>query len=145
VVVPGGLEILNPELHIAELSDSKAELDIEFWVEVGTGYVPTEEQDRPRRGVDVMPVDALYSPVKRATFAVEPTRLGRRTDLDRLVLELYGNGAVRPEEAIHDAAKILSSYISIFLGDVEEEIDVTGRRRRRATRRSSGWTRRSRM
>jgi len=121
VITPPNVEILNPELHIAELSAPNASLDVEFWLEVGTGYVPAEDRDAPRRGTDVIPVDALYSPIKRATYAVEPTRLGRRTDLDRLVLDLHGNGTVAPEGALQLAAKALSSYIGIFLGEVEEE------------------------
>lgn len=122
IVTPTGVEILNPEVHIAELSSAKAKLELEFWVQIGKGFVSTEDRTEPRRGNDVIPVDALYSPVKRATYSVEPTRLGHRTDLDRLVLELYGNGTVLPEDALRLAAKTLSSYISIFLGAVEEEV-----------------------
>lgn len=125
VVTPAGVEILNPEIHIASLSDADARLEIEFWVEIGTGYEPTEERTRPRRGSDIIPVDALYAPIKRATYAVEPTRLGHRTDLDRLVLELFGNGTVLPEDALKIAAKIMQGYIAIFLGDVEEDFTLT--------------------
>lgn len=120
VVCPAGVDILNPDIHIAQLSEPDAKLDIEFWVEVDKGYRPTEEQREPRGGVGIVPVDALFSPVKRAAYAVEPTRLGRRTDLDRLVLELWGNGTVLPDEALQMAARILHGYVSIFLGDVEE-------------------------
>ncbi len=124
IIVPADIEIVNPELHIAELSDENAKLEVEFWVEVGKGYESTEDREAARRGLDVIPVDALYSPIKRATFAVEPTRLGHRTDLDRLVLELFGNGTVVPEDALQIAAKTLQSYVGIFLGDVEEEEKV---------------------
>lgn len=118
---PAGLEILNPEVHIAELSSPEARLDLEFWVEVNKGYRPTEERENHRRGSGIIPVDSLFSPVKRAAYAVEPTRLGRRTDLDRLVLEVYGNGTVLPDQAIELAARTLQGYISIFLGGIEAE------------------------
>ena len=118
---PGGVEILNPELHIAELTASDARLDIEFWVVISKGYVPTEERSDDRRGSGIIPVDALYSPVKRAGYVVEPTRLGHRTDLDRLVIEVWGNGTVLPDEAIRMAGRSLQSYLSIFTGGIESE------------------------
>ena len=121
VMCPADVEILNPEIHIAHLTTPEAKLDIEFWVEIGTGYVPTEEREESRRASGIIPVDALFSPVKRAAYTVESTRLGHRTDLDRLVLELWGNGTVAPEDALKMAARLLNSYISVFLGAVEEE------------------------
>jgi DNA-directed RNA polymerase subunit alpha len=120
VQCPAGVEVLNPEVHIAELSDADAELDIEIWVEIGKGYRPTEERHAQRRGPDIMPVDALFAPIKRAAFAVEPTRLGHRTDLDRLVLQLWGNGTALPEVALETAARTMQSYIAIFVQGVEE-------------------------
>ncbi len=120
VTCPPDVEILNPALHIAQLSSPEAKLEIDFWVEVGEGYRPTEERETPRRDIGIIPIDALFSPIKRASYAVEPTRLGRRTDLDRLVLELWGNGTVVPEQALQMAARTLHSYIAIFLGHVEE-------------------------
>ena len=122
VQCPPGVEILNPDIHIAELSSADAVLDIEIWVEIGKGYRPTEERHAQRRGPEIIPVDALFSPVKRAAYAVEPTRLGHRTDLDRLVLELWGNGTVHPEAALEMAARALQSYISMFMLGVEETI-----------------------
>jgi DNA-directed RNA polymerase subunit alpha len=121
ITCPGGIEILNPEVHIAELSAPDARLELEFWVEIGKGYRPTEERENHRRGSGIIPVDALFSPVKRAAYAVEPTRLGRRTDLDRLILEVWGNGSILPDQAIEMAARTLQSYISIFLGGIETE------------------------
>lgn len=121
VICPPDVEIMNPEAHIAELSSPDAHLEVELWVEVGKGYRPTEERDGARRGAGIIPVDALFSPIKRAAYAVEPTRLGHRTDLDRLILELWGNGTVLPEDALKVAARVLQSYIAIFLGTVEAE------------------------
>lgn len=120
VKCPPDVEILNPEIHIAQLSDPDARLEVEFWVAVSQGYVPTEERDGPGKGIGTIPLDALFSPIKRAAYAVEPTRKGRRTDLDRLVLEVWGNGTVLPDQALQVAARILQTYITIFLGQVEE-------------------------
>lgn len=121
VICPAGVDILNPDLHIAHLTSADAALDIEFWVQVSKGYVPTEERDGSGRTAGVIPVDASFSPVKRAAYTVEPTRLGHRTDLDRLSMEIWGNGAVSPEDALQMAAQTLQAYMSIFLGDVAEE------------------------
>ena len=118
---PPNVDVLNPEIHIAQLTDPKAKLEVELWVGVGKGYVSTEERDPSQRVAGIVPVDALFSPVKRATYSVEPTRLGHRTDLDRLILELWGNGTVSPENALQTAGRTLQRYISIFLGGVAEE------------------------
>lgn len=120
VVCPAGVEILNPEIHIAQLSAPDAQLEVEFWVAVSEGYVPTEEREGPGRGIGIIPIDALFSPIKRAAYAVEPTRKGRRTDLDRLILEVWGNGTVLPDQALQIAARVLQTYITIFQGQVEE-------------------------
>jgi DNA-directed RNA polymerase subunit alpha len=117
---PPGVEIINPELHILEIADDQAEVSVELWVQRGHGYSPTEERDRTQTPLDVIPVDAVFSPVSRANFYVEPTRLGSRTDLDRLILEVWGNGTMSPEEALRVAARHLRDYIAIFLGPVEE-------------------------
>jgi DNA-directed RNA polymerase subunit alpha len=126
IISPPEVEILNPEIHIAELSDPDAALDVELWVEVGKGYRPTEERESSRRGSGIIPVDALFSPIKRAAYVVEPTRLGHRTDLDRLVLELWGNGTVLPEDALKIGARTLHAYVAIFLGAVEAEETALG-------------------
>lgn len=116
---PPHVEIVNPELHLLEIADDNAEFNLDLWVNRGKGYSPTEERDRSETPVDVLPIDAVFSPVSRANFYVEPTRLGSRTDLDRLVLEVWGNGTMAPEEAIRIAARHLRDYIAIFLGPAE--------------------------
>lgn len=120
IETPPNVEIINPELHILEISDDETEINLDMWVKLGVGYVPTEERDRTQTAVDVIPVDAVFSPVARANYYVEPTRLGSRTNLDRLVLELWGNGTLSPEEALRQAARHLREYITIFLGAAEE-------------------------
>lgn len=120
IQAPPNVEIINPELHLLEIANDKAEIVIDMWVRRSVGYVPTEERDRSQTPLDVIPVDAMFSPVSRANYRVEPTRLGSRTDLDRLVIEIWGNGTVSPEAALHQAARHLRDYISIFLGPAEE-------------------------
>jgi len=114
IKVPGGVEIINPELVIARLTDPKAKLTIEMWVERGKGYLPVEARDREKRTADMIPIDATFSPITRVNYGVEPTRLGHRTDLDRLVLEVWGDGTVAPKDAVAQAADILMGYVSIF-------------------------------
>ncbi|MGI5817435.1 MAG: DNA-directed RNA polymerase subunit alpha [Armatimonadota bacterium] len=125
---PPGIEIINPAVHIAELTEDDSSLHIELWIERNTGYHPVEEPGREKRPGDVIALDALFSPVARATYRVEPTRLGHRTDLDRLVLEVWGNGTIMPDDAVRKAAEILVRYITIFSEiempeeEVEEEV-----------------------
>ena len=114
IVCPAGLEIVNPDLVIARLTGAKASLSIEMWVEVGRGYLAIEDRDREKRAADMIPVDATFSPVTRVNYRVEPTRLGHRTDLDRLVLEVWGDGALEPKAAVAKAADLLLGYVSIF-------------------------------
>ncbi len=121
IQTPPGVEVVNPELHIVEIADDDAELEVDMWVERGVGYVQFDERPRGKRGVDVLPIDSVFSPIHRASFRVEPTRLGSRTDLDRLILELWGDGSVSPEETLRMAARELWSYVQIFM-DVTEEL-----------------------
>ncbi|MEI6500929.1 MAG: DNA-directed RNA polymerase subunit alpha [Armatimonadota bacterium] len=122
IQAPPNVEIINPELHLLEISDDNTELNIDMWVKLDVGYVPTEERDRSQTALDVIPIDAVFSPVSRANYFVEPTRLGSRTDLERLILEVWGDGTVSPEEALRQAARHLREYIAIFLGAAEEAL-----------------------
>ncbi|MBI4065270.1 DNA-directed RNA polymerase subunit alpha [Candidatus Gottesmanbacteria bacterium] len=107
--VPSGMTIANPDLVIATLSDKKASLDIEAVVSRGYGYVTSDEQHLDEVGV--MALDALYSPVVRVNYRVEATRVGRMTNLDRLVIEIWTDGTIMPLGALKSAAKILVSYM----------------------------------
>jgi DNA-directed RNA polymerase subunit alpha len=111
---PPEIHIVNPEQHIARLTDAKAKLNLEMWVSRGVGYVPTEQRDRSQAGLDIIPLDALFSPVPRATYSVEPTRKGSRTDLDRLILEVWTDGTTEPQQALRKVAMILHEYLNIF-------------------------------
>ena len=114
IKVPGGVEIINPDLVIARIAEPDASLSIEMWCERGIGYLPVEARDREKRQADMVPIDATFSPVSRVNYSVEPTRLGHRTDLDRLVLEVWGDGTMEPKAAVARAADILLAYIGIF-------------------------------
>ncbi len=124
VQCPPELEIVDPELHIAEITGKTAELHVEMWATEGKGYLPVEERDRQATPLDVIPVDAVFSPIARATYYVEPTRLGRRTGLDRLTLELWGDGAVMPDEALRRAAAVLQDYLVVFAAVPQEEAEA---------------------
>ena len=121
--MPGGIEIVNPDLVIAHITEADGTLCIEMWCELGHGYLPVEARDREKRSGDMIPIDATFSPVTRVNYGVEPTRLGHRTDLDRLVLEVWGDGTMEPKAAVARAADILLDYIGIFtekrLGEAE--------------------------
>jgi len=92
-----------------------------MWVRRGKGYQPVEEREDKPRDKSIIPVDAVFSPIRRTAYAVEPTRLGRRTDLERLTLEVWSDGALMPDEAVRQAARILQEHLSIFAAVPEVE------------------------
>jgi len=115
------LEIINPEHHIATL-EKDAELDMEMDVRLGRGYVPASEDLDRSKEIGVVPVDAVFSPIRKVNFSVEPARVGHATDFDKLILDVWTNGAIKPDDAIAYAAKILKDYMSIFI-NFEEEVE----------------------
>lgn len=118
------IEIINPELHIATLTkDTKFYLEME--VSRGRGYVPAELNKREDMPIGVIPIDSLFSPVKRVNFQVENTRVGQRTDYDRLILEIFTNGAISPKDALLYASNILQRHLDVFVnfGQLPEEIE----------------------
>ncbi len=121
VICPPEIEIVNPEHHIASLTDKKASLRIDMKVERGKGYRQVDGRDRERRTVDAVPIDAVFTPVRRVAYAVEPTRLGHRTDLDRLILEVWSDGSLAPNEAVTEAARLLHEYVRVFVDFSERE------------------------
>lgn len=106
--VPAGVTIVNPDLHIATLTDKKAELDLEASVEKGYGYIQADERHLDEVGR--IPMDSLYSPVVRVNYRVDATRVGRMTNLDKLVMEIWTDETVGPLEALKKASKVLVSY-----------------------------------
>jgi DNA-directed RNA polymerase subunit alpha len=105
-------EIVNPELHLATLESPDARLSVEFTVEQGRGYVPAGTSDG--LAIGVIPVDAIFSPVRRVNYRVEHTRVGQVTNFDRLVLEVWTDGSLNPTDAVSSAAEILADQFAIF-------------------------------
>ncbi|MBI2404681.1 DNA-directed RNA polymerase subunit alpha, partial [Candidatus Gottesmanbacteria bacterium] len=110
IEVPAGVHIVNPELVLGTLADKKAILDMTLTAECGFGYVSVDEKHIEEIGR--IPMDALFSPVSRVNYRVEATRVGRMTNLDKLVMEVWTDGTILPTDAIRAAAKILVSYFS---------------------------------
>ncbi|MBW7917102.1 MAG: DNA-directed RNA polymerase subunit alpha [Trueperaceae bacterium] len=119
--VPSNAEVVNPDLHIATLSKG-GKLVMEVRVERGVGYVPAEVHGTKDR-INSIPVDAIYTPVRRVAYRVEDTRVGQRTDLDRLVLRVWTDGSVDPRDALDTAVDTLRGQLNVFNGEglVEEE------------------------
>ena len=113
IAAPNGITVLNPDHHIATLSGS-GKLNMELTIGTGRGYVPSERQ--PKNGsVETIPVDSLFSPIKKVKFTVTNARVGQQTDYDKLALEIWTNGAVTPEDSLAFSAKILKEQLNIFI------------------------------
>lgn len=115
-----GLEILNPDQLIAML-DKRGPLSMELTVGVGRGYVPADRNKTATMPVGTIPVDSLFSPIRMVNYSVQNARVGQVTDYDKLVMEVWTNGAVRPEDAVAFAAKILKEQLTIFINFEETE------------------------
>ena len=115
-----GLEVLNPDLRIATLNPD-VHLDLEIQVDLGRGYVPAEVNERYVETVGTIPMDAIFSPVTKVKYSIEPTRVGQRSDYDKLNLEIWTDGTLKPENALGEAAKIAKDHFSIFINFDEDE------------------------
>jgi DNA-directed RNA polymerase subunit alpha len=120
--VDSDIEVMNKDLVLATL-DANGKLDIEFQIERGRGYVPAEMNKGNTDTVGVIPIDAIFSPVTKVNVTVLDTRVGQRTDYDKLQLEIWTDGTIRPEDALAQAAKILKDHLTIFI-NFEEEVEV---------------------
>ena len=127
--VDAEVEILNPEFHIASLNRD-GDLRMEVEINGGRGYVSADQHSQTDRPIGVIPIDSLFSPVTRVNYTVEATRLGQRTDYDKLTLELWTDRSILPADAVAWAAKILRDHFSLFIHfeetiveEVEEEVD----------------------
>ncbi|HEY8350463.1 MAG TPA: DNA-directed RNA polymerase subunit alpha [Clostridiales bacterium] len=108
------VEILNPDLHICTLNgDSR--FYMEMVINKGRGYVPAEKNKQPGQPIGIIPVDSIYTPVRRVNYTVENTRVGQVTDYDKLTLEVWTNGSLKPDEAISLGAKIMSEHLNLFI------------------------------
>jgi DNA-directed RNA polymerase subunit alpha len=115
IIVDPDTEIFNPDLHIATLADN-ATLVMEMNIATGKGYVPAEQNKTADTPIAVIPVDSIFTPVKKVNFTVENTRVGQVTDFDRLVLEIWTDGSIAPEEGVSIGAKIIQEHLELFIG-----------------------------
>jgi DNA-directed RNA polymerase subunit alpha len=114
------LELTNPDCHIATLTSKSAKLEMEIWVEKGIGYLPREMRRKRKMEIGVIPLDAIFTPVKRVAFRVENMRVGERTDFDRLFLEIETDGTISPKEAFSQASEILEKHFELLVTPKKE-------------------------
>jgi DNA-directed RNA polymerase subunit alpha len=120
ILTSDAVEVMNPEHHIATLSkDSK--ISMEMVVKSGRGYVPAERNKEENQPIGTLPIDAIFSPIKKVNYTVTNARVGQRTDYDKLTLEVWTDGSLNPEEAVAYAAKILKDQLSIFITFDEQQ------------------------
>jgi DNA-directed RNA polymerase subunit alpha len=122
IIADADVEILNPDLHVATL-DKDGRLYMEIVVEKGRGYLPADRR-KLEPIIGVIPVDSIFTPVKRVNYVVENTRVGQVTDYDRLILETWTDGSISPKEAVSLSARILTSHLQLFTGLTEAVQDV---------------------
>jgi len=116
------MEIVNPDLHIATLNDEKTRLSMQINIAPGRGYIEAGENKRENQPVGTIPVDSIFTPVRKVKFEVLPARIGRKTSYDCLVMEIFTDGTIGPDEALNQAAKILQDFTRVFiLEDIEEK------------------------
>jgi len=123
IISPAEVEIVNPELYLFTVDDNKTKLDIEFTVERGRGYSPANERSG-HMSIGELPVDAIYSPVKRVNWEVTSARVGQSTNYDKLILEIWTDGTYAPERALSAAAKMLIDHLRYVAGISEETLTV---------------------
>ena len=114
IVTDGTVEVLNPELHIATLSDS-ADFHMEMTVNRGRGYNVAEKNKKENSPIDVLPIDSIFTPVKKVNYSVENTRVGQMVDYDKLTIEVWTDGSLKPFEALSLAAKVMVSHLELFI------------------------------
>lgn len=123
IQVSDGVRVLNPNQHIATVSKG-GKFSAELVVSVGRGYVPAERNKEPNMAIGWIPIDSLFSPVRKVNYTVTNARVGQITDYDKLTLEVWTNGAVRPRDAVAYAAKILKEQLQIFINFQEEDESI---------------------
>ena len=118
--VDNDIKILNKDLHIATLTEN-ANIDFEIQIDLGRGYVPAERNEKYIEVVGTIPLDAIFSPIVKVKYSVENARVGQRTDYDKLILELWSDGTISPDDALAEAAKIAKDHFTIFINFDEQE------------------------
>lgn len=126
IIADPDIEILNPELHLATV-DASGSLKMELTVERGRGYVPADKNKRPDHVIGVIPIDSIFSPIQRVNYQITDTRVGNVTDYDKLTLEVWTDGSLRPEEAVSKSASIMVAHLKLFqnLAGILPEEEVT--------------------
>lgn len=118
---PSGVEVVNGDQVIATVTDKKAELDMELEINKGLGYVPVEQQERENKEIGVIAVDAIYTPMKRVNYIIEDMRVGKRTDFNKINLDIETDGSITPQDAFSKAINILVDQFSALVGICSEE------------------------
>src|ERR1022692_615621 len=116
IVPDADIELLEPDYHIATLSDKKARLFMEIGVEKWRGYVTADQQRNAEHVIGLIPVDSIFTPIRKVNYAIEDPRVGQVTDYDRLIMEVETNGSITPDEALATAARVLSDQLALFVG-----------------------------
>ena len=114
IITDGTVEILNPDLHIATVSEG-GQLIMEMTADMGRGYSPSEKNKKPNQDISVLPIDSIYTPVKKVNYQVKNTRVGQMVDYDKLIIEVWTNGSLKADEALSLAAKVMTGHLELFI------------------------------
>ena len=114
IVTDGTVEILNPDLHIATVSEG-GQLVMEMTADMGRGYTPSEKNKKPNQDISVLPIDSIYTPVTKVNYQVKNTRVGQMVDFDKLIIEVWTDGSLKAHEALSLAAKVMTSHLNLFI------------------------------
>ena len=114
IITDGTVEILNPDLHIATVSEGGT-LKMELTADMGRGYNNAEKNKKPDQPIGVLPIDSIYTPVKKVNYSVENTRVGQRVDYDKLTIDVWTDGSLKPYEALSLAAKVMTGHLELFI------------------------------
>ena len=114
IVTDGTVEILNPDLHIATVSEG-GQLVMEMTADMGRGYTPSEKNKKPNQDISVLPIDSIYTPVTKVNYQVKNTRVGQMVDFDKLIIEVWTDGSLKADEALSLAAKVMTSHLNLFI------------------------------
>ena len=114
IITDGTVEILNPDLHIATVAEG-AQLIMELTADMGRGYSPSEKNKKPNQDISVLPIDSIYTPVKKVNYQVKNTRVGQMVDYDKLIIEVWTDGSLKAHEALSLAAKVMTGHLELFI------------------------------
>lgn len=117
---PSDVEVISKDIHIATITNAKGEIEMEMDIESGIGYVPVEQQEREKKEVGIIAVDAIYTPIKRVNYTIDNMRVGKRTDFEKITLEVVTDGSISPEEAFQSSVDILVNQFSALTSFTEE-------------------------